>query len=179
MTEPRGSEAAVYAALFALAVTAIVFVRLLPLGAVPASLPGPDLILCLVVAWAIRRPDLLPLWALVPVLFMSDLLLMRPPGLHTALVVIVAEALRSHHARLQTLPLGWEIVLAGLISVSVSGAHWLVLALLAVDQHDLWITLSQAPINAVAYPFAILICHGLLGLRKRPAPRGRSLRGLR
>lgn len=179
MTDTRGPGRFAHGALFVALVAAMIFARLLPLGSVPRPVPGPDLILCLVIAWSIRRPDLLPVGLLVPVLLVSDLLLMRPPGLHTALLLAASEALRQRHAALQTLSIMGEIMLAGAISVAVIGGHWLVLAVLAVDQPALAVQLLQAPINAAVYPAVMLACHAVFGLRKRPTLTGRALGAMR
>ena len=64
--------------------SALAVVRLLPIDMQPMPLPGPDLMLCLVLAWTIRRPDLLPVWLVAVVMLAADLLLMRPPGLWAA-----------------------------------------------------------------------------------------------
>lgn len=68
----------------------LLFLRLLPLGNAPGTLPGPDLLLCLIMAWVMRRPDYLPVGLIILVVLAEDLLLLRPPGLWTALVVLTS-----------------------------------------------------------------------------------------
>jgi len=172
MSEARPLARTGAMALFAGLALVIVVARLLPLDPAPKALPRPDLLFCLTIAWVVRRPDLLPVWLLAPVLFLADLLLMRPPGLYTALMILITERLRQNHRRLQTLSLAYEVLLAGLIAVAVIGGHWLVLTLLAADQPGLFVQLAQAPMNAAAYPVVAALCHGVLGLRKQPAPTG-------
>jgi rod shape-determining protein MreD len=46
-----------YRALYVGLVVALLFLRLLPLGSIAGSWPGPDLVLCLTLAWVLRRPD--------------------------------------------------------------------------------------------------------------------------
>ena len=45
-------------ALFAALAALVVLVKLLPLDQAAGGLPAPDLLLCLVLAWTVRRPDL-------------------------------------------------------------------------------------------------------------------------
>jgi rod shape-determining protein MreD len=56
------------------------FFRILPLGSDAGKWPGPDLLLCIILAWVTRRPDYLPALLIAFVVLAEDLLLMRPPG---------------------------------------------------------------------------------------------------
>ena len=42
-------------AAFALIAAAVLFLRLLPIDTMPGGLPGPDVMACLTLAWALRR----------------------------------------------------------------------------------------------------------------------------
>jgi len=177
MSEARLGRRIAALGAFAGLCAAALFARLLPLGTGAGGLPPPDLIAALVIAWSVRRPDLLPLWAVAVAGLAADMLLMRPPGLWAALLVVASEALRRRHGRLQTLPLTTEIALAaGLLALMVV-LHWLALALLLVPQPSLWAQLVQVPVTAAAYPLVALLCRVGLGLRRRPAPEGLA-RGL-
>lgn len=146
--------------------------RLLPIDTLPAALPGPDLMLCLVLAWTIRRPDLLPVWLIGLVMLAADLMLMRPPGLWAALVVLATEWLRRRERRLRTIGFGVEMVLAGAIMTLIVAANWAVLALLMVPQVPLSRQLLLVPVTLAAYPVVALVCRRILGLRRRPAVEG-------
>lgn len=172
MTEPRTATRLFHAAVFATLCGAVIFARLLPLDGSADGWPPPDLIAALVIAWTIRRPDLLPVWLIAAMVFLADLALMRPPGLWSALVVVASEALRRRHRSLQTLPLVWETLLAGAVLALLVGIHWLVLAALLIEQPALWQLLLQVPLTLVAYPLVVAGLHGPLGLRKRPVPEG-------
>ena len=77
-----------FRALYVAALLAIVLVLMLPIRIEAGRLPGPDLILALTIAWAVRRPDHLPILTVAGAALAVDLLLMRPPGLMAALTVI-------------------------------------------------------------------------------------------
>ncbi|NCO16036.1 MAG: rod shape-determining protein MreD, partial [Alphaproteobacteria bacterium] len=82
-------------AIFVALALALFFLRLLPLGAEPGRWPGPDLMLCLILAWVQRRPDYLPAPLIALVVLTEDFLMLRPPGLWTAIVVLATEFLRG------------------------------------------------------------------------------------
>ena len=65
----------------------------MPLGP-GGALVAPDMLYCLLVAWAIRRPAQLPLWVVVALGLFADLLLSRPLGLGALAQLLVVEAFR-------------------------------------------------------------------------------------
>ena len=97
--------------LFVVLALVFLFFRLLPLGEVIAPcgpeatgcrlmawfshMPGPDLLLCIIFAWTMRRPDYLPVLLIAAVVLLEDLIMLRPPGLWTGLVVLVSEIIRK------------------------------------------------------------------------------------
>ncbi len=94
----------------------LLFIRLLPLNSIAGHLPGPDLLLCLIFAWTVRRPEYLPVLMIAVVVLVEDMLLMRPPGLWTALVILGSEFIRSRVALTRELSFGVEwLLVAGLM----------------------------------------------------------------
>ena len=67
----------------------------------PGRLPGPDIILLIALSWIVMRPDYVPVLLLAVVFLLTDLLLMRPPGLWTALAVLAGEFLRNRQLQLR------------------------------------------------------------------------------
>ena len=92
MAEPRRSLFT-YRATFVFLVAAVTFAQLLPLRPGPGNVPGPDIILLIALAWIVMRPEYVPVLLLAAVCLLTDLLLLRPPGLWTALVVLAGEFL--------------------------------------------------------------------------------------
>lgn len=148
------------------------FFRLLPIDTMPEGLPGPDLLLCLVLAWTIRRPDLLPVWLIGLVMLAADLLLMRPPGLWALLVVLATEWLRRRERRLRSIGFGLELVLVAAVSSVLVAADWFILSAFLVVQLPLWTQLTEVPVTLAAYPLVALFCRQVLGLRRRPVVEG-------
>lgn len=157
----------------------MVVIKLLPLGTGAEGWPAPDLLLCLLVAWMIRRPDLLPMPLVALVFLWADLMLMRPPGLWAAFAVLAGEWLRRRQRGLRAAPLMAEPGLLAGVMVAMVLAHWAVLAVLFVGQPRLGWQLLQVPVTVLAYPAVAALLHWGLGLRRRPVVEGFGRRAAR
>ncbi|AXQ93626.1 rod shape-determining protein MreD [Cereibacter azotoformans] len=144
----------------------LVMLRLLPLGFEAGAWPGPDLLLCLILAWVMRRPDYLPALLLALVLLLEDLLLMRPPGLWAALVLIATEFLRTRAALTRELSFPVEWMLVSGIMLALRFAERMVAALAFLPQPALGQHLQQTATTILCYPLIVGCCWLLLDLRK-------------
>ena len=155
-----------YRALFLGLALLLLFLRLLPLGAEPGRFPGPDLILCMIMAWVMRRPDYLPVWLIAAVVLAEDLILMRPPGLWTALVVMGSEFARSRAALTRELNFVVEWLLVTGLMVAMLLAYRLVFALALLPQLPFGFAVVQVLWSALAYPLVVGASRLVLDLRK-------------
>lgn len=155
-----------YWALFAGFVALSLFWRLLPLSGVAPVVPGPDLLLCVVLAWVLRRPDYMPAPLIVGAVLLEDLLLMRPPGLWAFLVLMGAEFLRGRQPLMRELPFAMEWMVVGSVIAALWLAEGLILGLVMVPQPGLGANLAHLAITLAAYPLAVLASHWVFGLRK-------------
>lgn len=155
-----------YRALFLGLALVFLFLRLLPLGNTAGSFPGPDIILCLTVAWMMRRPDFLPVWLLVAVFLTEDLILMRPPALWTAIVVLATEFLRSRTALTRELnfPVEW-MVAAGLM-LAMLLAYRVALMVTMVPQAPFAFAVVQLLWSVMVYPVVVGLSRLAFDLRK-------------
>jgi len=144
----------------------ILFFRLLPLGQTPGSLPGPDLLLCLIMAWMVRRPEFLPMPIIVIVILVEDLFLLRPPGLWTALMVVATEFLRTRVALTRELNFPVEWMLISGIMLAMMLAYRLTLAVTFVPQPGFGVVLVQTLWSIGIYPVVVLMSQFVLNLRK-------------
>ncbi len=133
----------------------LTFVRLLPLQTTAGHLPGPDILLCLIFAWMVRRPEYLSALTIGLAVLTEDLLLMRPPGLWAALVLIGAEFIRARSALTRELTFGVEWLLVAGVIFGVFFANRLLLGLAFVDQPSLGFSLMQIIWSVVAYPAVV------------------------
>lgn len=155
-----------YRLLFLALACLFLFIRLLPLGNVVGSFPGPDLLLCLIFAWMMRRPDFLPVWLITPVLLAEDLLLLRPPGLWTALVVLATEFLRGRNALTRELNFAVEWLLASGLMIGMLLAQRLILTLTLVDLPPFGFAVMQVLWSILAYPVIVGLSRLAFDLRK-------------
>lgn len=147
----------------------LTMIALLPFGATPAVWAGPDLLLVITLLWVMRRPELAPMPIIVILWFLTDLLLQRPPGLMTALVLLVSESLRRRNAALRALPPVLEWIAASAAIIAVTLAYRVVLALLLTSQAPLGLSLMRMVMTMLAWPVAAIIAHFIFGIA-RPAP---------
>jgi rod shape-determining protein MreD len=155
-----------FAALFLALALLLLFLRLLPLGQTAGSFPGPDLMLCLIMAWVMRRPDYLPLSLIVVVVLAEDLILMRPPGLWTALVVLASEFIRSRAALTRELNFVVEWLLVTGLMMGILLVYRLVFALALLPQPPFGYSVVQVLWSIVAYPVVVGLSRLVLDLRK-------------
>ena len=155
-----------YRVTFVLLVAAVMFAQLLPLRPGPGGIPGPDIILLIALAWIAMRPDYVPVLLLAVVFLILDLLLMRPPGLWTALAVLAGEFLRGRQAQLRaaSFPTEWALI-AGII-VAMTLANVVILAIFGVAQPSLGLTLLRLIFTILCYPLVVILAGRAFGIRK-------------
>jgi rod shape-determining protein MreD len=144
----------------------LLFLRLLPMANAPGALPGPDLLLCLIMAWVVRRPDFLPMPLILIVILIEDLVLMRPPGLWTAIVILATEFLRSRIALTRELNFLVEWVLVSGMMLGMLLAYRLVLAMAFVAQPAFGFSVVQVLWSVALYPLVVGLSRLVLDLRK-------------
>lgn len=166
MVEVLRGSAWVYRALFVALFTALTFLKLLPLGGLAGDWPGPDLLLCLIFAWAMRRPDYLPVALIAGIVLIEDLLLMRPPGLWTALVVLATEFLRSRAELTRELNFAVEWLLVAGLMVGLLLAYRLSLAVVLVPQAAFGFSMVQTLWSILCYPVVVMLSRLAFDLRK-------------
>jgi len=144
----------------------LTFVRLLPLQTTAGHLPGPDLLVCVIFAWMVRRPEYLSALMIGVVVLSEDMLLMRPPGLWAALVLIGAEFIRARSALTRELSFGVEWLLVSGVIFAVTFANRTILGLAFVDQPAFGFSLMQIIWSILAYPAVVALSRYGLDLYK-------------
>ncbi len=166
MAEPIPTGVWAHRALYVALTAALLFLRLLPLGSVAGRWPGPDLLLCLTLVWVLRRPDYVPALLIAAVVLLEDLLLMRPPGLWAAMVVLAAEFLRARAALTRELSFAVEWLLVAGVMLAATLGFRLVMALAMLPQASLGQTLVQALATILCYPAVVVASRIAFGVRK-------------
>lgn len=169
MAEARGTQTWLYRALYVVLCMAILFAHLLPLDTLPRTWAPPEIMMCLTFAWVVRRPDYVPVMLIAAVFLLSDLLLLRPPGLWTALIVISSEYLRSRVLSLRDTPFPFEFGIVLLITLICFVVYRIGLSIVLVQQAQLSIFLTQVFFTCIAYSAVVAVSHFVLGVRKTSA----------
>ncbi|MGE5198572.1 MAG: hypothetical protein ACM3H9_02945 [Rhodospirillaceae bacterium] len=169
MVESAATRRLFWRSVFLMLALLVAFVRLLPLGEGAGGVPGPDLLVALALAWAIRRPDYVPVLLVAAVMLVADFLFMRPPGLWAAITVLGVEFLRNRETAFRDLPFLVEWGMVALLLLGMTLANAFVLLVLMVDQPSLGLTLLQLIATILAYPLVVAVTVFALGLR-RAAP---------
>ncbi|MDP2737840.1 MAG: rod shape-determining protein MreD [Pseudorhodobacter sp.] len=153
-------------AIFIAVALALFFLRLLPLGATAGTWPGPDLMLCLILAWVQRRPDYLPILLVALVVLTEDFLLLRPPGLWTAIVVLATEFLRGRAALTRELSFAMEWLMIAVLMTAMLLAYRLMFAITLVPQPGFGFAMVQVLGSILSYPAVVALSRVALGVHK-------------
>ncbi|MCY4151759.1 MAG: rod shape-determining protein MreD [Aestuariivita sp.] len=146
----------------------LIFILLLPLRHTPPAWAGPDLLLALTLAWAIRCPKSVPMLLVAAVFLIADFLLQRPPGLLTVLVVIAVEELKTRAINLQNVNFLGEWVVFSFAITLVIMLYWQIQALIGVEHAPWTLSLTQVTTTIIAYPLVVIVSRVLFGVRKIP-----------
>lgn len=152
--------------LYVLIALVLLFVRLLPVSPGGIGWPGPDWLLALTLAWVLRRPQQVPAFAIALVALVEDLVLLRPPGLWAALMLLGSEAARNREARWREQGFVIEWLKVSMLMGAMMLANRITSALFLLPVPPLGMTLLQLIATAAAYPVAVLFGRLCLGLRR-------------
>ena len=153
-------------ALFVAIALLVLFLRLLPLGSAAGALPGPDILLCIIFAWTMRRPDYLPAILITVFILLDDMMLMRPPGLWTAIVIIASEFIRARVALTRELNFGVEWLLVAGMMVAMLLTYRIAFAVVLLPQPAFGFAMVQVLWSIVCYPVVVALSRFVLDLHK-------------
>jgi len=140
-----------------------VLAAMIPLGPGGHLVP-PDLLFCLVLAWTLRAPGSVPIWALVLLGLFADTMLSRPIGLGALGLLLAAEAVRGLMPRLRGLPFPAEWLVAVVLCALVLAGMHLALRLVFADAPPAMDLVRYLVATALAYPIvAAAVAIGLPG----------------
>ncbi|MFA5538214.1 MAG: rod shape-determining protein MreD [Gemmobacter sp.] len=153
-------------ALFAAVVVGLIYLRLLPLGHQAGAWPAPDFVLCLTCALVLRRPEFVPALLIAAMVLIEDLLLMRPPGLWAALMLMGTEFLRRRAQFSREIAFVTEWIMVAVVMCAMLLGYRLALALVMLPQVAFGHALAQIAGSIAAYPLVVGVLRLGLGLRK-------------
>ena len=139
--------------------------NMLPLHTFPRGWAGPDLLLCLGMAWSVRRAEFVPLPFLALIFLLCDFLLFRPPGLGAALMVYACYNLQNRAFRLRDAGFLAEWSRVAMLVLGVAIVERLVLAVLLIPVPALGLVVSQTVATILCYPLVVFISAIMFGVR--------------
>lgn len=142
------------------------FAHLLPLSTQPSAWAMPDLLAGFACAWAVRRPDYVPVLILATLLLLSDLLLQRPPGLWAFLMLLCCENLKLRAPSLRAANFLIEWTTVSLIIVGALLTYRLIMAISLIQQPSLGLHLIETMMTIICYPVIVFVTHVFMGVRK-------------
>lgn len=176
MIDPLTLRMWLYRVLLVSLAGAITFVHILPISNNPGGLPGPDLVLSMVLAWVIRRPEYVPVYIVALLIFLIDMLSLHAPGLRAALVVLGLEFLRQRQAGSTDMPFAAEWVLVVLVMAAIVLSERVVLAVFMVEQVSFGKTILRLVISCATYPIVVAFSVYVLGVRRMQPGEADALR---
>lgn len=162
------------AALILLGIAAI-YAALIPFGT-SRAVAMPDLVFCLLAACVLRDPRAAPLWMVLGLGLMGDLLLSRPPGLGALALVLATELLRARARLLRGAPFLVEWIAVALSFAAMLAGMEAVLRLVLAPAPGADLLMPHLVATALAYPLVVLALRGVLGLgapERAPSALGR------
>lgn len=144
------------ALLFLLGLLAI-YAEAAPLGLGATALPSPDILLCVVAYWAIRRPGSTPILGVFALGLVRDLLTDVPVGAGALSLVILTEVLKSQRLVLarSRFWLEWGAVALGALGTAT--LQWM-LVVLTLAQPPYLVPIGQQILyTAALYPVIVLL----------------------
>ncbi|GAA6179665.1 MULTISPECIES: rod shape-determining protein MreD [unclassified Shimia] len=151
---------------FAVLCLILIFSQLLPLETTPRRWAGPDFMVVLALAWAVRQPDYTPALLVAAMFLLADFLLQRPPGLGAAIMVAACEAQHRRSYRLRDATFASEWFNATVVLVLITLGYRLVAAIFLLPLPSLGLMLMQMMMNVALYPAVVFLSHVLFGIRR-------------
>ncbi|MDA5558435.1 rod shape-determining protein MreD [Shimia sp. MMG029] len=172
MAETAPSRKWVMRGVFAMLSLALLFAQLLPLETSPRRWAGPDFMVVLTLVWALRKPEYVPSWLVAIVFLLADFLLLRPPGLAAAIVLLVSEVQRNRSFRLREATFAYEWLTASGFMLVIAVSYRVIASLMLLPVPPLGLMLMQVIMNIAIYPVIVVLSHFLFGVRRSTAPDG-------
>lgn len=146
-----------------------IFVEAAPLGLGPTAPPSPDLLMCVVVYWAIRRPGSTPLLAVFCLGLVRDLLTDVPLGAGTLALVIATEVFKSQRRHLQRTNFIVEWLALSFAALAATAFVWTLVVLTLAQPPYLIDLLHQCLYTTMVYPLIVVFLRWVLRISWRKA----------
>ena len=166
MSERADSKTWINRGVFVVLAFLFIVIALVPRDLRPPAWAAPDFLLAFTLAWVARKPSYLPVIVIAAFFLMADFLFMRPPGLWTALVVVLTEIIRRQNQDFRNMPflVEWGTIAFGIVAITI--VNRIVIAIVMLPQAPLGLTVLQMLATIAAYPFVLVIAHLAFGVSR-------------
>ena len=148
-----------------------IFAEAAPMGIGPTARPSPDLLLCVVAYWAIRRPGSTPLIAVAALGLMRDLLTDVPPGAGMLTLVLAAEVLKAWRRTLARSSFIFEWIAVAGAAFAILAVQWVLVVILLAQPPYIVDLGYQGLYTAAIYPPIVLVFRWLFRISwRKPEP---------
>jgi rod shape-determining protein MreD len=148
-----------------------IYIEMAPLGIGPGARPSPDLVLCVVAYWAIRRPGSTPALLVFVLGLMRDLITDVPVGAGALSLVLAAEALKAWRRALARSGFLREWITVFGAALATAAMQWLLVMVTLAQPPFLDQLLNQCLYTAMAYPAVALLFRWVLRISwRKPEP---------
>ncbi|MEM7189971.1 MAG: rod shape-determining protein MreD [Pseudomonadota bacterium] len=139
-----------------------IYVEASPLGLGPDAPPSPDLLLCVIVFWALRRPEATPMLLVFTIGIMRDLLTDVPVGAGALSLVLIAEVFKAYRRVLARTNFLYEWLAFATAAIAGTVFVWALVILTFAQPPYLTNLLHQCLYSAMIYPFIVLVMRWVL-----------------
>lgn len=144
-----------------------IYVEAAPLGTGPQAPPSPDLLLCVVIYWTVRRPGSTPLGAVFLLGLVRDLLTDVPTGAGALALVLAVEAVRRMRRRLARSSFVLEWLTAAAAALATAGLIWLLTTMALAQPPYVAALFHRSLYTIMAYPMVALAFRWVLRISWR------------
>lgn len=155
----------IYPSIFILISLIFLFFRMLPLDLVARNWTAPDLLICFMLVWSMRKPEAIPAILIASIFLLQDFLFQRPPGLYAALALLACEWSRRQALRAEEFPFLIEWLTASMAILALFVGYRLLLSLSITSLPPLRLSLFELITTIFSYPIVVGICRYVLRLR--------------
>ena len=133
-----------------------IFLELTPLGLSATDRPSPDLLLCVIAYWSIRRPGSAPAVLIFALGLMRDLLTDVPVGAGVLSLLLVSEVLKLRRRAFARSGFALEWVAIAIAAIASTALHWILVVLMLAQPPYLLDLFNQSIYTMMAYPLLAL-----------------------
>ncbi|MEM7505139.1 MAG: rod shape-determining protein MreD [Pseudomonadota bacterium] len=148
-----------------------IFIEAAPVSLSATALPSPDLLLCVMAYWALRRPRSTPVLLVFGLGLCRDLLTDAPLGAGTLSLVLMVELLKEYRWWISSRPFIVEWLCVAAAALGGLMLQWLLLTITLGQPPYLGQLATLALLTVIAYPVLGLIFLWVFRIGWRPSDR--------